>query len=68
VQRGFAAVTLRRSEDGGKTWAESTLIIPGPFAYSSMAQVGKDIGVLYEPNSNTIVLYRAISGTNLEGK
>ena len=68
VGKGRANGTLRRSEDGGKTWAESTLIIPGPFAYSSMAQVGKDIGVLYEPNSNTIVLYRAISGTNLEGK
>jgi len=68
VGKGRANGTLRRSMDGGKSWAESTLLFPGPFAYSSMAQVGKDIGVLYEPASNTIVLYRAISGTNLEGK
>jgi sialidase-1 len=68
VGKGRANGTLRRSMDGGKTWAESTLIFPGPFAYSSMAQVGKDIGVLYEPASNSIVLYRVISGTNLEGK
>jgi len=60
--------TFRRSEDGGKTWAESTLLFPGPFAYSSMAQVGADVGVLYEPASNTIVLYRTITGTQLEGK
>jgi len=61
VGKGRANGTLRRSEDGGKTWAESTLIIPGPFAYSSMAQVGKDIGVLYEPAGNTTVLYRRIT-------
>jgi sialidase-1 len=66
--KGRANGTFRRSEDGGKTWAESTVLFPGPFAYSSMAQVGADVGVLYEPASNTIVLYRTITGTNLEGK
>ena len=66
--KGRANGTLRRSDDGGKTWAESTLLFPGPFAYSSMAQVGADLGVLYEPNSNTVVLYRAITGAGLEGR
>ena len=66
--KGRANGTLRRSDDGGKTWTESTLLFPGPFAYSSMAKVGTDIGVLYEPNGNTVVLYRAIVGVGLEGK
>jgi len=66
--KGRANGTLRRSDDGGKTWTESTLLFPGPFAYSSMAKVGPDIGVLYEPNSNTVVLYRAIAGAGLEGQ
>lgn len=66
--KGRANGTLRRSDDGGKTWAESTLIFPGPFAYSSMAKVGKDIGVLYEPNNSTVVLFQRIADTQLEGK
>jgi sialidase-1 len=66
--KGRANGTFRRSEDGGKTWAESTLLFPGPFAYSSMAQVGADVGVLYEPAGNSLVLYRAITETHLEGK
>ena len=66
--KGRANGTFRRSTDGGKTWAESTLLFPGPFAYSSMAKVGADVGVLYEPNSNTVVLYRTITETHLEGK
>ncbi len=66
--KGRANGTLRRSDDGGKTWAESTLLFPGPFAYSSMAKVGADIGVLYEPNSNSVVLFRTITDTHLEGK
>lgn len=66
--KGRANGTLRRSEDGGKTWAESTLIFPGPFAYSSMAKVGPDIGVLYEPNSNTVVLFQTVTDTHLEAK
>jgi sialidase-1 len=66
--KGRANGTFRRSDDGGKTWAESTLLFPGPFAYSSMAQVGADVGVLYEPASNTIVLYRTITGAGLEGR
>lgn len=66
--KGRANGTLRRSDDGGRTWAESTLLFPGPFAYSSMAKVGAEIGVLYEPNSNTVVLYRAIAGAGLDGR
>jgi hypothetical protein len=33
-----------------------------------MAKVGKDIGVLYEPAGNSIVLFRKINGTELDGK
>ena len=66
--KGRANGTLRRSDDGGKTWTESTLLFPGPFAYSSMAKVGADIGVLYEPNSNTVVLFRKIGGADLADK
>lgn len=66
--KGRANGTLRRSDDGGKTWAESTLIFPGAFAYSSMAQVGPDIGVLYEPAGSSVVLYRAIAGAGLDGR
>ena len=56
--KGRSNGTLRRSDDGGRTWAESTLLFPGPFAYSSMAVVDGDIGVLYEPAGSTVVLYR----------
>jgi sialidase-1 len=66
--KGRANGTLRRSDDGGRTWAESTLIFPGPFAYSSMAKVGKDIGVLYEPAGNSVVLFRKIGGVDLADK
>lgn len=58
--------TLRRSDDGGRTWAQSTLLFPGPFAYSSMAVVGGDIGVLYEPAGNSTVLYRRVRIGGLE--
>ncbi|MEY3547977.1 MAG: hypothetical protein RLZZ552_344 [Verrucomicrobiota bacterium] len=66
VGKGRANGTLRRSDDGGRTWAQSTLVFPGPFAYSSMAVVGGDIGVLYEPAGNSIVLYRRIIIGGLE--
>jgi len=53
--------TLRMSLDGGKTWAKSRLLVPGPFAYSSMARL-KDgrIAVIYEPNSNTEIRYLTV--------
>lgn len=53
--------TLRMSLDGGKTWAKSRLLVPGPFAYSSMARL-KDgrIAVLYEPNSNTEIRFLTV--------
>lgn len=60
--KGRANGTLRRSDDNGVTWAESTLLFPGPFAYSSLAKVSDGLGVLYEPNSNTVVLFRKVVG------
>lgn len=59
--KGRANGTLRRSEDGGRTWAESTLLFPGPFAYSSMAPIKEGLGVLYEPAGNSTVLYRRVA-------
>ena len=53
--------TIRLSTDDGKTWAKSRLLVPGPFAYSSMALM-KDgrIGVIYEPNNAKEVLFIAV--------
>ncbi len=53
--------TLRLTHDDGRSWANSRLVFPGPFAYSSMALL-KDgrIGVLYEPASNTVIKFRAV--------
>ncbi len=59
--KGRADGTLRRSDDGGKTWSQSTLLFPGPFAYSSMAAIKGGLGVLYEPNGSTSVLYRRVA-------
>ena len=66
--KGRANGTLRRSDDGGKTWTQSTLLFPGPFAYSSMAPVKGGLGVLYEPNSNTTVLYRRVALETAAGR
>ena len=66
--KGRANGTLRRSDDGGKTWTQSTLLFPGPFAYSSMAPVKGGLGVLYEPNSNTTVLYRRVALETAPGR
>ena len=59
--------TLRMSLDGGKTWAHSRLLVPGPFAYSSMARL-KDgrIAVIYEPNSNTEIRHLTVDLAWLE--
>lgn len=59
--KGRANGTLRRSDDGGKTWTQSTLLFPGPFAYSSMAAITGGLGVLYEPAGNSTVLYRRVA-------
>ncbi len=43
--------TIRISEDGGKTFPYSKQLIPGEFAYSSMAYLDNgNIGILYEDN------------------
>ena len=66
--KGRSNGTLRLSEDGGRTWAESTLLFPGPFAYSSMARTGADLGVLYEPAGHSVVLFQRITGTGLDNR
>lgn len=60
--------TLRMSLDGGKTWEKSRLLVPGPFAYSSMARL-KDgrIAVLYEPNSNFEIRFLTVDLKWLDG-
>jgi sialidase-1 len=42
-------LTVRRSDDGGKTWPRSRVLFPGPSAYSSLAAPSEDsIFCLYE--------------------
>lgn len=44
-----ARMTVRRSDDGGRTWKASRVVHEGPAAYSSLAMVGrKTVGLLYE--------------------
>jgi len=47
--KGRKKGVIRLSSDDGKTWEKSRVLVPGPFAYSSMALM-KDgrVGVLYE--------------------
>lgn len=56
--KGRKRGTVRLSLDGGHTWPVAKLLVPGPFAYSSMARLpdGK-IGVLYEPAGDTEVRF-----------
>jgi sialidase-1 len=49
VPRGRNHLTVRLSEDEGKTWPHSKLICEGSSAYSSLAVLpGGEIGLLYE--------------------
>ncbi len=46
---------IKMSYDNGKTWPEQKLIIPGPFAYSTLVPVKPGVmGILYEVNSDRI--------------
>jgi len=53
-------LTLRVSDDGGKTWSEGKTVCAGNSAYSSLAVLpGGDVGVLYERDDyNEIVFIR----------
>jgi sialidase-1 len=45
-------LTLRLSDDGGKTWPRSKVLCEGSSIYSSLAPLpGGDIGILYERNN-----------------
>lgn len=56
--KGRKRGTVRLSLDGGRTWPVSRLLVPGPFAYSSMARLPDGrIGVLYEPAGDTEVRF-----------
>lgn len=65
--KGRANGTLRMSLDGGKTWKASRLLVPGKFAYSSIARM-KDgrIGVLYEPAGHHDILFLSVDLAWLE--
>jgi sialidase-1 len=60
VPRGRNHLTVRLSEDDGKTWPHSRLICEGSSAYSSLAVLpGGEIGLLYERDDyKRIVLAR----------
>lgn len=56
--RGRRRGVLRISEDDGHTWPGEVVLVPGPFAYSSMALLSNgDLGVLYEPAGSSQVLF-----------
>ncbi|MBM3990631.1 MAG: exo-alpha-sialidase [Planctomycetes bacterium] len=56
--KGRKRGTVRLSLDGGKTWPVSKPLVPGPFAYSSMARLKNGrIGVLYEPAGDTEIRF-----------
>jgi sialidase-1 len=51
VPKGRNHLTVRLSEDEGKTWPHSRLVCEGSSAYSSLAALpGGEIGLLYERN------------------
>jgi sialidase-1 len=51
VPKGRHHLTVRLSEDDGKTWTHSRLVCEGSSAYSSLAALpGGEIGLLYERN------------------
>jgi sialidase-1 len=60
VPRGRNHMTVRLSEDDGKTWPHSRLVCEGSSAYSSLAVLpGGEIGLLYERDDyKRIVLAR----------
>jgi len=53
-QRGV----LRTSVDEGRTWPHARVLVPGPFAYSSMSVLPDGaLGVLYEPAGAERILF-----------
>jgi sialidase-1 len=66
--KGRKRGVLRMSLDGGKTWAKSRVIVPGAFAYSSIARL-KDgrIAVLYEPAGHSEIKFLTVDLAWLEG-
>ena len=56
--RGRKDGVIRLSLDDGKTWAKSRLLVPGPFAYSSMALM-KDgrVGILFEKSDTSAAVF-----------
>jgi sialidase-1 len=54
-------LTLRLSNDGGKTWPVSKVLCEGSSIYSSLAALpAGDIGVLYERNSYEELIFTRI--------
>ncbi len=41
-------MTVRISDDDARSWRVSTLVYPGPSAYSGLVDLGGDIGLIYE--------------------
>lgn len=59
--KGRKVGTLRLSSDDGRTWDKARVLVPGKFAYSSMALMKNNrIGVLYEPDDSKTLLFTAV--------
>lgn len=65
--KGRVNGVLRMSLDGGRTWKHLRSLVPGNFAYSSIARMkdGK-IGVLYEPDDARAILFLTVDLAWLE--
>ncbi len=56
--KGRSDGTIKMSYDNGKTWDVEKLIIPGPFAYSTLTPVSPGImGILYELNHGNCITH-----------
>ena len=50
-------LTVKRSDDVGRTWKDVVTLEPGPSAYSDLAQAGGEVLCLYE-RRGTLTLAR----------
>ncbi|OQC58030.1 MAG: Sialidase precursor [Bacteroidetes bacterium ADurb.Bin013] len=59
-------LTLRMSDDGGKTWSEGKTICAGSSAYSSLTVLlGGDVGVLYERNDYKEIVFTRLKKSEI---
>jgi sialidase-1 len=59
-------LTLRISNDQGKTWTRSLLLVPGDAAYSDLSRIGDNtLGCLYEKGSDGGIYFLTLDYSSL---